>query len=280
MSRQLSRSSTAQAALAAVLVIGVLLLLVINGHDDDVREQQKADAEQASPAEAPRELAGGFTTITADEFFATLTSAQKESQGWHVAMATNENDETVSVVNQDVWMDGDRAVLRGTTEGPSGPVVMLSVDGSVYFKGLGDQARPWWKVPDRPAFAQLRALAEEEPFLDDVDDPDEFEVVGVEKIDGTAEDGSAAEVDALHYRVGVEAETYDTRGAAVPASVTMDVWVDVQDRPVQTITSYTVDGIRTETTLLYSDYGQVEQIKAPPPASVTRKVPAGYRPGQ
>lgn len=250
-----------------------MLLLVVSGHNGDERDRDGA-VSAAEESEGPRELAGGFTTIPEDEFFATVTKAQKASGGWHQAMAVDENDQTVALLSEDIWMNGQDPVMRGTTRGPDGPLVALYVDGAVYLKGVKGQAKPWWKVPDKPAFASLLAFADQGLFLDSVEELEEFEVVGVEQIDGENPDGAPGKVPAVHYTVEVAAQVDDGQGGTTTQPVTMNFWLDQQDRPVQVLTTYTLDGVATETSLVYSDYGGVAPIKAPPAHRVTTKVPA------
>ncbi|KRF16732.1 hypothetical protein ASG90_10810 [Nocardioides sp. Soil797] len=274
MSRQLSRSSAVQAAFAAVLVIGVLLLLIVSGHNDDQRERDEAEA--ATQSEGPQKLAGGFTTIPQDQFFATMTKAQKESGGWHQAMAVDENDQTVTLLSEDVWMDGEQPVMRGTTQGPDGPLVALYADDVLYLKGLGGQQKPWWKVPDRPVFESLLAFGDQGLFLESVEGIQDFGVVGAEQVKGSAPDGGSEQVNTVHYTIQVDQPLSDDQGATTVQPVTMDLWLDDRDRPVQVVTTYTAGDVRTETTLLYSQYGSIAPIKAPPAEQVTTKVPADY----
>ncbi|QIX28065.1 hypothetical protein ncot_16790 [Nocardioides sp. JQ2195] len=278
MSRQLSRSSAAQAALAAVLVVAVVLLLVVSGRDDTEGSAGRAEGVSAQ-AEAPRELAGGFTTIPEDRFFATIASAQERSGGWHQAVALVEDDQAVAVLSQDVWMDGDQRVTRGTLPGANGQLTVVHTGGALYLRGNDRQEKPWWKVPDRPAFQALRDLADQEPFLESFSNPRAFEVVGVEEIDTTAPDGRDTTISAVHYTIEFATPADDGQAGTSTETTTMNFWLDDQDRPVQAVTTSSLDGVETEATLLYSRYGRVAPIEAPPADQVTTKVPADYRAG-
>lgn len=277
MSRQPSASSALQAAAAAVLVIGVLLLLVVSG-DRSAEEpgSGSGDSASAGPAAGVQdvsglELPGGFDPIPADEFFTTVTGAQKAAGTWTVVSTAESGGEASAPANQDVQVTASGVDVRISMQGSFGPVEALWVDETFFVKGLTPPGKPWLK-PDGEGqvgelLAGLVAYSDPEQFLGAIREPAGFQLVGVEDTDA----GRAA-----HYRIRIDAQSFlgDERATAED-SIEMDMWVDEQDRPVQVVTVSDVGGSQLRSTLIYSDYGQELELTAPPARQVTTTLPPG-----
>lgn len=277
MSRQLSVSSTVQAAVMAVLVVGILLLLVVSGHlsEEDAGTSSDGDTRPASAGSvqdvSDLDLPGAFAPIPADEFFGTVTDAQRAAGTWSVVSTAESGGQTAPPASQDVKVTPKGVDVRIAMQGSFGPVEALWVGQEFYVKGLTPRAKPWLK-PDakgrvQQLFAGLIAYSDPDQFLGELRDPATFEVVGVEDTD---------EGEAVHYRIGLDpASLGASEEAAEEDTVEMDMWVDEQDRPVQVVTVSEVGGADLRSTLVYSDYGKTVEFTPPPAGLVTTKLPKG-----
>lgn len=248
-------SSTVQVVASAVLALGVLLLLVVSGGDD---AQDEAGSEEAS---APIQLSDGFTAIDREDFLATVARAQQQAGTWRTVSVSELDGTSTPPSVQQSRVDEDGTDTRVEIQGTFGPLVLLVVDGQPYVKGMTPKKTPWLRLSDERA-EQVLAVAEavaDPARFDDAGEPTDFEVVGVEDVDGTL---------AVHYRLTVEP-------APGAPPVEMDMWVDAGDRPVQAVSvSRSDEGTRRDT-LLYSEYGAPVDIAVPPKGQVTTKAPEG-----
>ncbi|KRF12966.1 hypothetical protein [Nocardioides sp. Soil796] len=270
MSRQLSRSLSAQAALAAILVVGVMLLLIVSGHNRDEADKEKAeDSGSSSVADEPQELAGGFVTVPAEEFFTTVIAAQKAADSWRVVSVQEVDGQAAAPSIQDIAGASSEPAIRISLPGAQGRLIGVYVDGTFYVKGIRGSVKPWWQAPASPELEDLLLFADPDRFLGSLSEPESFEVVGVENTDAGP---------AVHYKVGIEAAALDDEGVENGTQpVQMEMWLDKENRPVQAVTSYTVEGKTATTTLVYSNYGQQLEIAAPPAGQVTTQAPPGAR---
>lgn len=276
MSRQLSVSSTVQAAVMAVLVVGILLLLVVSGHLSEESGTAASDGERPASAGhvqdvSDLDLPGEFEPIPAAGFFQKITESQRDAGSWQVVSTAESGGQTAPPASQDVKVTQKGVDVRIAMQGSFGPVEALWVDQQFYVKGLTPRAKPWLK-PDAKGrvqrlFSGLIAYSDPDQFLGELRDPASFEVVGVEDTD---------EGKAVRYRIGLDPASLGAgEEAAEEDTIEMDMWVDAEDRPVQVVTVSEVGGAELRSTLVYSDYGKPVELAPPPAGLVTTKLPKG-----
>ncbi len=150
MSRQLSRSSALQAGAAAVLVVGVMLLLIVSGHNRDDADDNADDGDRSSDVTESQELAGGFVTIPSDAFFATVTAAQKAAGSWRVVSVSEIDGKASPASTQDVVDANGDPAIRIQIQSTKGPVIGVYVGGRFYVHGLTAAPTPGGRCPRLP----------------------------------------------------------------------------------------------------------------------------------
>lgn len=267
MSTRLSASSTLRAVLVSVVALGILVLLIVTGRGGDGGQGQGT----AVP--------DGFRVLAGDEVYDAILDAQRGAGSWEMEQQTESGGRSGQPITSEVTWDGDAVSSHITVQDPAGQLEATYVDKSLYIKGLASE-RPWWKVSlraDDPlggAIAGLLTLADPEKQAGAWADPDDFEVVGAEDVEGQ---------EVLHYRIGVSARKYFESlgvGSGVEASqfpegdrFVFDLWLDERDRPLRVRTTSAVDGSDAVTDATYSGYGTGLAIVAPPSNQVTTKTP-------
>lgn len=291
MSRSLPRSSALQAGLAALLVIGVLLLLVVAGHN---RQESTQDTGQDSSVVPARELEDSMTSIASDKLFETVTAAQRAAGTWFVISASEQDGQSMAPSVQEISLEGDQPAIRTSFDSGLGTIEALYVGKQFYIKGFTGKEKPWWKVStDDTASRLIQSLtpyADPTEFLSSMTSPKKFEIIGVEEIEALQakpgddiEGESASKVRTVHYRMQIEAlgekapgtdegATGETPSAATPMQ--MDMWVDAQDRPVRVETVVSSQGQRLTTRLYYGLYGEPVTIEVPRSEEITTEPPA------
>lgn len=258
MSRNIPARSAISAVAVAVVAVAVLLGLILWG-------KHAAEAHGSSAAQVP----AGFTAIEGDDIFATIAEAQQEAGSWEVATVAYVQGQAQpnSVVQVDDSGEKQVFTVRLTTQGGVAEGIW---DGSTFYEKnpQGTGAEQWFSYPEgtldeaalKGLSTDVAASAEDFTII-------ETKVVGSEVIT----DLDDHEIDTVKYRVIMEPKG-DAAAAGVDPSaqrVQVDLWLDEENRPIQ------VRGIATssssETTTLYSKYGESFDIKAPSPDQVTER---------
>lgn len=280
MSRDLPRSSAVQAVIAAALVVGVLMLLIVSGSG-------RGTTGSASPEEGnvSRALGEGMSAIPPDEFFETITAAQREAGSWYVVSVSEVDGKSSAPSVQEVSLAGDEPSIRTSFDTGLGTIEAVYIGEDFYVKGFTGTETPWWKVTMDDAagrlIASLAPYADPTEFLSSLTDLENFEVVGVEDVE-VGSDGQ--KVKAVHYRMQIDASgdrpgqssTGDSTTGGPDAgrtTIAMQMWVDAEDRPVRVETIAKSDGQTFRTQLYYTLYGSDIVIEIPPADETTTKTP-------
>ncbi len=262
-------------AALALVVIALLLVMVTLGKDDGSEAPAADLAGTGIPTELP-DLDEGFEAIAADQLFATVAGAQRAAGSWEVSSVARVAEGNLPTATQQIALVGDQVRFRVLMQVQDRAVEGRWVDEIFYLKGLNPRRWvPWYQMPDdENTRSYLNALVEasDADSLSRLGEPATYDVVGLEDVTEIDDDV----VRAAHYRVGIdpgdltggEEETSD-----VPPSLTIDLWVDAQDRPVQVQTTLVSQGEEFTTTLFFSDYGASFDISAPAAADVTEEIP-------
>lgn len=270
MSRPATRPLPFVPAAAALVVIAVLLAMVSLGQEDGVTSA-------TGPAGAgAAELGEGFEAIQADELFATVAAAQREAGSWEVSSVAQMAEGDLPTATQQIDLLGDQVRFRVLMEVRGRAVEGRWVDEAFYLKDLNPKRWvPWYQMPDdentRGYLASL-VEASDANSLARLGEPATYEVLGIEDVTELDDDV----VRTAHYRVGIDPSGMAGAQAADPAtapSLTIDMWVDAEDRPVQVRTTLVSAGEEFTTTLFFSDYGADFDITAPAADEVTDEVP-------
>lgn len=274
MPRTAQRSVLLLPAAVALVVIALLLVMVTMGQDDDPTSSAEPTA-AGLPTELP-ELDEGFEAIAPAELFATVAAAQRSAGSWEVASVAQMSQGELPTATQQIVLDGDQIRFRVLMQVQDRQVEGRWVDETFYLKGLNPKKwAPWYQMPDDESTrAYLAALVEasDADSLSRLGDPASYEVVGIEDVTELDDDA----LRAVHYRVGIDPSSLagaEQEPAGTPPSLTVDMWVDADDRPVQVQTTLVSQGEEFTTTLFFSDYGAAFDISAPGAGQVTDEVP-------
>jgi hypothetical protein len=255
------------AATTAVAALTVLALAAGCGEDDG--------SGGATSGSAAGEGGGELEELEAGDFYATVMDAQEEAGSYRYTVSTGSAGQTTELAGEARYADDGTLEMTGSGEG----MEMVVVDGVFYLKAAGmDLGDAQWFALDTkdPAaagglFGSLTALGDPDMMLGAMEDPESFELVGEEEVDGVATN---------HYRIGVDSATY-TEKLGLPAEVTsmfpetieFDMWVDAEDLPRKFSQSIEVGGQPSATEGTYSDYGVDVVVEAPPAEDVTEEMP-------
>ena len=270
MSVKLARTSV-----AAVLA-STLLLAGCNSDDksaDKSPSSQSAQSPSGTPstADTPSTDGGSGATggLTKANFYTSVLAAQKDAGSFKVKATVSAAGMNLSM-NSEMAYDGDTIRAHvATAPGSSQKVEAVLADGITYLQvaGLPIPAGKWLKIdPQDPKianspFASIASLADPESALKVIGDPDQVTLVGAEQVDGQQTD---------HYRVTVAAKKYAENlklpaeaAGLLPETMTFDMWLDRENRPVKMHQELVVQGQKTSTDQLYSDYGAPVKITVP-----------------
>lgn len=294
MARRTPGSTTLLAGLAGILVLAGLLGWGMLGDErDDRDEPAEATAEVAdapsedTPAEAEEqplpELEEGFEAIAAADFFRTIAEAQQAAGSWEVSSVVVADGEETPVVRQQLSYHDDGADFRiqmpvDENQVEDGVVEGLYVDEVFYLKGLNPARwdENWYQVPnDDEILATFESTLQGTAAANfaTYGEPTSYEVVGIEDVTELDDDV----VRAVHYRIEIDPSTAMGASAGQGEMLTMDLWVDGDDRPVQVESVVSSGGEEYRSALYYSDYGADFDLAAPAPAAVTERRPPSMR---
>jgi len=294
MSRQLPRTTTLAAGLAGLLALGALLGWgAIGGDDEEPAKSESAStsAPTEEPAEKPElpaaddlpELEEGFEAIAPGELLGRIAEAQRAAGSWEVSsVATSAGEESPPVLQQLMYTDSganfriqmaadDKEIEGGLVEG-------LYVDENFYLKGLNPKkwSQRWYQVPnDDRVLASFQSMLQGSTAasLTAFGEPAGYEVVGIE--DATELDDDV--VRTVHYRLQVDPSAAMGASGATEELLTLDIWVDAEDRPVQIESSIASGEDEYSSALYYSDYGKEFELSAPARSDVTKRRPPAMR---
>lgn len=278
MSQQLPRSTALAAALTGVLALGALLGWGLVGGDDGGDAGASAEGAQELP-----ELDEGFEAIPQAEFFATISQAQQDAKSWETSSVATQGGQEgptslIQLMYTDegprfrVQMEADRKEVRdGLVEG-------LYVGETFYLKGLNPAKwdETWYQVPnDDQLLASFESMLQGSvaSSLEAFGEPKSFEVVGVEEVTELDDDA----VRAAHYRIEVDPSATMGGQGVTEELLTLDIWVDEHDRPVQVESQIRSGDQEMGSALYYSDYGKDFQLEEPAARDVTERRPPSMR---
>ena len=230
--------------------------------------------------------AASMHELTAANFGTSLSDAQKAGRSLHMkgTMTVPGSSGTTLTMEGDASMGSsvdDLAMAVTLRGGPLKSMSMRFVDRTFYLKAPGtplspDPAKPWVSVSLDDSSNPMAAMIDQ--VLSNLD-PDHMAKLysavtklddrGVEQVDG---------IQTRHYAVTMDTEkmvkalgmdkvpgvSLDTLMAQMPASVTSQVWLDDQQRPVKMESD--VNGAHTE--FHYSRWGEPVHVTAPPASQV------------
>jgi hypothetical protein len=273
MSVKLARTSV-----AAVLASTLLLAGCNSG--DKTKDADKAPTSQSTQSQSTGTPSAGGTPstdggsgvaggLTKDTFYSSILAAQKKAGSFKVKASVDAGGMNLTMNSEMAYAgDGVRAHVA-TAPGSSQQVEAVLAGGIAYLKvaGLPIPAGKWLKIdPKDPKiastpFASLATLADPENALRVIGDPEQVTLVGAETVAGQQTD---------HYRVTVASKKYAENlklpaeaAGMLPETLTFDMWVDGENRPVKMHQELTVQGQKTSTDQLYSDYGAPVKVAVP-----------------
>lgn len=269
----MNRTST-RASLAALLAAS-LLLAGCNGDDKGGDEPTKAAPDtttsastDASPSASSGATGSGSGLDKAD-FYEKISAAQ-QAAGSYRAKATTTAAGSSTVMNAEISYRGDEVL--GHIQSGAGSAQQLEgvlSGGVLYLKGagLGVPAGKWLKYDSEdPAnanspFAGLVGATDPGAALRALGDPKQLDLVGTEDVDGVKADHYKAVMSTTSYAqtLKLPAEVAKT----LPAELPVEIWVDEQNRPVKTTTTFTIAGTTSTTEQKYFDYGAKVSVTVP-----------------
>lgn len=272
----MNRTST-RATLAALLAAS-LLLAGCNGDDKGDDEPTKAGSDTTSSASADASASSspsssGTTSngsgLDKADFYDTISRAQEDAGSYRATVTTTAGG-SKSVMDAEIIYQGSK-VLAHVKSGAGSPQQLESVvaNGVLYLKspGLGVPAGKWLKFdPNDPANANsplsgLVAATDPGAALRALGDPEQLEKVGTEKVDGVSADRYKAVVGTQNFAKALKVPAEATK--ELPARLPFDIWLDEEDRPVKTTTTFTIAGTTTTAEQKYFDYGATFSVEVP-----------------
>ena len=224
------------------------------------------------------DLSGGQgATLTKQDFAASLSAATKDARSVHMTGSFAVQGQRVTM-SADESMGGaslgDVAAAMTMDVAGMGSVEMRIVSGAVYIDTSKlslptGSDKPWLKVdltdPKNPLGATFGQLAAMNP----AELSKAFESIttltprGTETVDGTP---------TTHYTVSVDTAKASSlfgvpagaSGPSLPKSISYDVWVDGDNRPVQ----ITLHNPAVTVDLHFSNWGEPVRVTAPPASEV------------
>lgn len=275
------RTKLVRTSIAATLS-SALLLSGCGGGDDGKDAGKKDSPETSSASTSP---SGGATTsegattdggskvgsgsLDKDTFFKTIADAQKAA-GSYKATGTTSVQGTSVTTNSEARYDGDKLLAHAKTSPQAGQQYeSVLADGVIYLQGAGLPlpAGKWLKFDPKDKsnasspLAPILALADPQKQLAVFGSPKGLTLVGEEKVEG---------VDTSHYRVTVDSAAFaknaglpDSAGKLLPPELTIDLWLDGDDRPIKMRQEFEIQGSKSTTEQVYTDYGADVTIDVP-----------------
>lgn len=279
------RTKLVRTSIAATLS-SALLLSGCGGGDDgkdaDSKDSKETTSASSSPSDGATASDGASTgtstdagsgtgsgSLDKDTFFATIAAAQKEAGSYKATGTTSTQGASVTT-NSEARYDGDKLLAHSRTS-PQGTEQYESVlaDGVIYLQGAGlpVPAGKWLKFDPKDKsnasspLAPILALADPQKQLAVFGSPKDLTLVGDENVEG---------VDTSHYRVTVESAAF-AKNAGLPAEatkllppeLTIDLWLDSDNRPIKMRQEFEIQGSKSTTEQVYSDYGTDVTIDVP-----------------
>lgn len=252
----------------AVAALAALALVAGCGEDD-------SSGAVSGSASSSEEGGGELEELEGSDFYATVMEAQEEAGSYRFTLDSGPAGQGVAITGEARYADDGTLEMTGSGDG----MEMVVVDGVLYIKGGGiDLGDAEWLAIDSTdpetaggLFGSLGSLGDPDMMLGAMEDPESFELVGEEELDGVATN---------HYRIGVDSEAYADKlglppeiARMFPETIEYDMWVDADDLPRKFSQSIEIQGVATETEGTYTDYGVDVQVEAPPAEDVTDEVP-------
>ncbi|KRF12967.1 hypothetical protein [Nocardioides sp. Soil796] len=267
-------------AIAAVLASTLLLAGCSDDGDKDDKDSKQSSSQAADPSddastdsdEETESTGGELTELEAGEFYETVIDAQIAAETFKGTTTTTAAGQTITMNMEASYKDGKTASHVTTEPGAAQAFEAVLIDGVMYLKGdglPGATAGKWQKIdssdPNNP-FGQLLEFSDPKKSLSIMEDPKKFELVGEEDVDGVAANHYVVTIDSASYveKLGLPAEIKDL----MPPELTYDMWVDAENRPVKMTQEITIQGQKTSTEILYSDYGTAVDIQEPAASEV------------
>ena len=269
MSVKLARTSV-----AAVLA-STLLLAGCNSDDKSKDAADKASSSQSTQASESGSTggdtgSGSAHVLTKADYIPTILAAMKDARSFKVKATVDMTVMTLTMNSEMEYLGNKVRIHAATAPGSAQQVEMVLADGVTYFQvaGLPIPNGKWVKVdPKDPTvasspFASLASAADPERALRAFGDPESVDHLGSETLEGQQTE---------HYRVTIAVKKYAANmnlpaeaASQLPETMTMDMWVDGQNRPVKLHQEFDVQGRTATTDSLYSDYGTAVKITVPP----------------
>lgn len=291
------RTKLVRTSIAATLS-SALLLSGCGGGDDG--KDASGDKTSASSSESPSTTPGGDASsegtdtgsstgggtgtgaLDKSTFFATIADAQKQAGSYKATGTTTTQGASVTT-SSEARYDGDQLLAHAKTS-PKGSQQFESVlaGGVIYLRGAGlpVPAGKWLKFDPKDKsnasspLAPLLALADPQKQLAVFGDPKDLTLVGDENVEG---------VDTSHYRVTVDAVKFAKNaglpadaGKLLPPELTIDLWLDADNRPIKMSQEFEIQGSKSTTEQVYSDYGADVKIDVPADKDTVTPSQAGF----
>ncbi|WP_448624010.1 hypothetical protein [Geodermatophilus sp. URMC 64] len=248
---------TRKRAVVPVLAVAATLLV---GCDQTAWLDEVARA--AMPTDAP-----GLAALLR-EGIAALRSAHVDLEATAAgATITGSGDETLD--------DGRTETLDLTQTIPgAGDIRVVLVDGETYVQlpeAVNPSDKPWLLISSTSGNAAVRRLAASLDSLTQSSNLDQYatfteaatlEVVGEEEVAGVVATHYALTVDVLQLPNDIPGRR-DLLSAGV-VRLPVQLWVDVEGRPVQAGQELTVQGQDVATVVTFSEFDEPVRISAPP----------------
>ncbi|MBU2696325.1 hypothetical protein [Pimelobacter sp. 30-1] len=279
------RTKLVRTSIAATLS-SALLLSGCGGGDDGKDAGKKDSQETSSTTSSPSGGAsasdgagtdGGSSAGTGNgtgsldkaTFFKTIADAQKQAGSYKATGTTSVQGTSVTTISEARY-DGDKLLAHAKTSPKSGQQYeSVLAGGVIYLQGAGlpVPAGKWLKFDPKDKsnasspLAPILALADPQKQLAVFGSPKALTLVGEENVEG---------VDTSHYRVTVDSAAFAKNaglpadaGKLLPPELTIDLWLDGDDRPIKMRQEFEIQGAKSTTEQVYTDYGADVKIDVP-----------------
>lgn len=257
-----STSSKIAAAIAVPLLWGGLTACGGNDSGTPVTAQDPAGHNSAGQTPSPG------SDITPADFTSKLTHSMGAFTTAHFTMTIAAGGLDMKAVGDVDYQGGANPSLEMTMSDPSGSgsMEMRLVDKVYYLKGGSFGGGKFIKLDLTSPGSPLAGLGSLTGSLDPRQAMQQFAPALTKVTFVGAEDVNGAQAD--HYKLVMDPSkvaSLKTLGAAMPATVPYDMWLDDHSRPVQ----FTVKLPQVDLKMAYTKYGEPVDITAPDPSQVS-----------
>lgn len=270
MSLKLARTGLTT-GLAATLAATVLLAGCSSDDSDKDQDPTTSTSSDAPSTDEPEssDAPATATQLSTDNLFETVFAAQQEAGSYRGTSTTMSGGVTISSTIETTYENGEMLAHAQTLPGSDQQLEIVIAAGVAYLKSDSFPVPDgkWLTIdPDDPEvadspFAGFSAAFDPETSLKILDEPEEVTLVGEETIEG---------VDTSHYRVVISTASYadafglaDEAMAALPDELTIELWVDADNRLVKQAQEAELAGQPFSTETTYTDYGADISVDVP-----------------